>query len=262
MIERNVMHPFGHMIISSNNSELFDFNFDALVEMVNKHKIVVLRDFFELNKEQFIKFCQNFSDYKFLEWNFGPVMEMKENENPSNYLFSREEVPYHWDGAFYTVPDFLVFSCVSAPKENAGGETLFANTEDIYNSLSPATQKNWAKVFVEYATEKIAHYGGNIKVPLIQKHPHLQTNIIRYAEAVTTKLNPVQLTVHGLENNNQDMFTSEMREKLYHSQFCYQHLWKTGDILIADNHSLVHGRKAFSANSTRHLRRIQLIKNN
>lgn len=262
MINRIHLNPFGYMLVCFKKNEILDLDIDELLAIVNKHKLLVLRGFAQVDKELFVKFCQKFSNYKFLEWNFGPVMEMKENEKPSNYLFSREEVPYHWDGAFYIVPDFLVFSCVSAPKENAGGETLFANTEEIYNSLPQETLSHWEKVFVEYETEKIAHYGGKIKVPLLQKHPHLSTNIIRYAEAVTTKLNPVQLNIYGLENCAQEKFISEMKEKLYHSQYCYQHLWQTGDVLIADNHSLVHGRTAFNVNSTRYLRRIQLIKSN
>jgi alpha-ketoglutarate-dependent taurine dioxygenase len=54
-------------------------------------------------------------------------------------------------------------------------------------------------------------------------------------------------------------FKDEMAHLLYDSNHCYEHEWQQGDVLMCDNHSLVHGRHAFRKNTPRHLRRIQLL---
>jgi len=37
------------------------------------------------------------------------------------------------------------------------------------------------------------------------------------------------------------------------------HHWRTGDIVIADNHALLHGRRAFKQDAKRHLRRVNIL---
>ncbi|MNL43598.1 Taurine catabolism dioxygenase TauD, TfdA family [compost metagenome] len=91
-------------------------------------------------------------------------------------------------------------------------------------------------------------------------HPHLGSKILRFAEPVHTKLNPVKLAVHGVSKEIGRELVESLTEKIYEPQFCYMHTWQEGDLLFADNHSLVHGRTAFEKNCPRHLRRIQLLK--
>jgi L-tyrosine isonitrile desaturase/decarboxylase len=50
-----------------------------------------------------------------------------------------------------------------------------------------------------------------------------------------------------------------MERRIYNPRYCYEHAWEQGDILIADNHALIHGRHALTRDCPRHLRRIQLI---
>lgn len=193
-----------------------------------------------------------------LAWNFGPVMEMKEDPAQTNYLFSREKVPFHWDGAFHRVPRFLVFNCIEAPPADAGGETLFADTHLIWKSLSPTEQDQVASSELEYVTEKLAHYGGTFRMHMLQTHPVLQTPILRYAEPVLTKMNPVSMrTISG--ELSSEAINALMEPRLYDAKFTYTHTWARGDLLVADNHSLLHARHAFLQNSPRHLRRVQII---
>ncbi|MCB0417979.1 MAG: TauD/TfdA family dioxygenase, partial [Bdellovibrionales bacterium] len=39
----------------------------------------------------------------------------------------------------------------------------------------------------------------------------------------------------------------------------YAHEWKTGDVVLSDNHTLLHGREAFVSGSPRHLRRVHVL---
>jgi alpha-ketoglutarate-dependent taurine dioxygenase len=46
-------------------------------------------------------------------------------------------------------------------------------------------------------------------------------------------------------------------------QNCAEHAWRAGDVLIADNHALLHGRKAFVKAfvdaARRHIRRVNIL---
>lgn len=190
-----------------------------------------------------------------LHWSFGPIMNMKHDQASPNYLFSSEKVPFHWDGAFYKEPRHLLFYCTES--EGEGGETLFTNTEKIWNSLSEKEQEASLQIELEYETEKLAHYGGKIRVPLVQKHPKSSRPILRMAERVDSKLNPVSLKIHGISDPNE--FYETWTRKLYDPEFMYEHRWEKGDLLVVDNFTYLHGRRALGSNEKRSFKRIQIL---
>lgn len=192
---------------------------------------------------------------KLLHWDFGPLMEMSFKAKAENYLFSSERVPFHWDGAFYKEPSKLLFLCTESQGE--GGETLFSNTEKIWESLSDEEKEKARKVTMIYRTEKKAHYGGEIRVPLVQKHPETGATILRVAERVETKLNPVELIIEGIEDGEE--FYSFLVSKLYRPEFMSAHQWEKGDLLICDNFTYLHGRHSLKTNLTRSFKRIQIL---
>ncbi len=194
---------------------------------------------------------------KILHWDFGPIMNMQFDEKASNYLFSSEVVPFHWDGAFYKVPQYLLFYCVES--KGLGGETLFTNTELLWNDLSEAEKNECKSVKLRYSTEKKAHYGGEIHLSLVQTHPETGKTILRMAEKVETALNPVALSIESEQVKNTDEFYKEMCRKLYDPKYLYEHQWKKGDLLICDNFTYLHGRRALKNNLLRSFKRIQIL---
>src|SRR5262249_23495928 len=192
------LNPFGRIFEAAGKKRIHSISPEEVQTSLAKHKLIVLRGFEIPGRDEFLAFCKGFSSMQTLNWSFGPIMEMKEDPNPENYLFSREKVPFHWDGAFHKVPDYLMFSCVEAPWESSGGETLFANTELIYRDASMQEKKLWSEAKFRYQTKKLAHYGGVVEGPLVQAHPESGRMILRFAEPVSTKLNPVSLEVLGL----------------------------------------------------------------
>lgn len=192
---------------------------------------------------------------KLLHWDFGPMMEMKFQTDAANYLFSSEAVPFHWDGAFHKEPQLLVFYCLES--EGRGGETLFTDTEKIWDSLSHDDKKLCEGVTLTYRTQKLAHYGGEIKVPLVQQHPVTKKTILRMAESVTSKLNPVDLEINGV--SDPDQFYQWMISKLYDPRFLHTHSWMKGDYLVCDNFTFLHGRNPLKDNLARTFLRLQIL---
>jgi alpha-ketoglutarate-dependent taurine dioxygenase len=257
-IERQThLQPFGLLLETKPGATTADLSREAMLSLVREHKLVLVRGLAPLEKEELLALCARDPERDLIHWSFGPVMEMKADPATENYLFSREEVPLHWDGAFHLEPRVLVFNCLEAPDKAKGGQTTFADTEALWNDASRATRAAWRKIGLTYETEKKAHYGGRIRNPMVQHHPDKPVTVLRFAEPVRSELNPVLCEAEGIEGET-ETFLEEMRGLLYSEKYLFEHSWEKGDLLLADNFSLLHGRRAFSEASPRHLRRIQI----
>jgi alpha-ketoglutarate-dependent taurine dioxygenase len=179
--------------------------------------------------------------------------------NTQNYLFTNRGVPFHWDGAFAgRIPHYIFFQCDTAPPAGSGGETLFCDTTLLLKNAPPVKSRQWEQVEITYTTEKIVHYGGTFTSPILAWHPLSGEEILRYAEPVAD-LNPVRLEINGIDKNLYEEFTQDMHRRLNDEKFCYSHEWQNGDVVIADNFALLHGRKAFHKHAKRFIRRVNIL---
>ncbi len=252
------MSFFGKKYSISSLDNLYSLARNLRAE-VNKYKLILIKVPHLLEKKQFIKFSflassKDKIQESFISWDFGILMELKEDPSSPNYLFSRERVPFHWDGAFHEVPNILVFNSLI---DMEGGKTFFVDTEKIISDLEQEEIEELSNLEILYSTKKLAHYGGKISQKAIIKHPITGKNIIRIGEEVLTEKNPVKRRV---VNNVSFDLVKKVEQMFYHNKYFYAHKWCKGDILLADNFSLLHGREDFisSSNKKRHLRRIQI----
>lgn len=260
-LRRTVQQPFGLVVEAPDgHADLRDLAPQTLADWTEEHHVLVLRGFTLLDKPDLIAYCEAWGEI--LMWDFGAVLDLVIQDDPQNYLFTRGEVPFHWDGAFARVdPRFFLFQCIQAPAEGGGGETVFSDTTRVVAEADPDTVRRWGSLSVAYRTEKLAHYGGEIIKPLLSTHPSTGATTIRYAEPLPADrfLNPLSVRVEGVAAEEQEQFVTELAELLHRDDHCYAHQWRTGDIVVADNHALVHGRNAFSGDASRVLQRIQVI---
>jgi alpha-ketoglutarate-dependent taurine dioxygenase len=226
-----------------------------------QHQVVVLRDFVPLSSSAFVAFAERWGPL--LAWDFGVLFDLQVHEVPRNYLFTCGNVPYHWDGAFApSVPGFQLFQCLAAPPPDAGGETLFCNTPEVVAALTPDERARWAEIEIEYQTEKVEHYGGRITARLLGTHPRTGAATIRFAEPFnegTAPLNPLTVSIKGMTGEDSDHLLRAITERLYAPAVVYAHRWQTGDLVVADNQALLHGRRAFRDRAPRHLQRIHVL---
>lgn len=197
--------------------------------------------------EELLEIAKTFG-HELLHWDFGPIMRMGFDQEAKNYLFSAEEVPFHWDGAFFKEPRFLMFFCDESG--GTGGETLFTDTTKMLQDFDVNELKS---VRMNFKTEKLAHYGGEIDVPLLQTHPQNNKHILRFAEAVSSFKNPVTLEMSG---HSADLY-ERLRTSAYRHTFVQA--WQAGDLIIVDNFRFIHGRRALNTNLQRRFRRIQIM---
>jgi len=252
------LSPFGGVIHSkSKGVDLSVIPVPVLKNLINEHRILVLRGFAPLTGNLLPEFCLNLGEI--LEWEFGAVNELVIKDDTRNYLYTNGAVPFHWDGAFAgKIPHYIFFHCDVATAPDSGGETLFCDTVRLLRLAQPEQSEKWERINITYTTEKIVHYGGSFSSPMIALHPISGEKTLRFAEPVKD-LNPVRLEIEGIPEETHQEFLQDMHRRLRDKNVCYCHRWLNGDVVIADNFALLHGRRAFEENSERRIRRVNIL---
>ena len=156
------------------------------------------------------------------------------------------------------MPHWLVFQCVSAPSDGRGGETVFVDTVRVLARATPEQRRGWSQARFRYTTEKKAHYGGTFVSEVVTRHPTLDVDVLRYAEPVVD-LNPVSVESLDVARAEGERVMSELQAALAAPDVTLALAWREGDYVIADNHALLHGRRAFVYGEPRHLRRVNVL---
>ncbi len=149
-MKKTKLHPFGLLLETPAGTEAGSLSREEMLALVAEHKLVLVRGLRDLGAEDLLHFAAADRARDLIHWNFGPLMEMKADPATENYLFSREAVPFHWDGAFHLEPRVLVFHCVEAPRAEFGGQTTFADAEAIWQEASAAHKARWRKIDLTY----------------------------------------------------------------------------------------------------------------
>jgi alpha-ketoglutarate-dependent taurine dioxygenase len=255
--------PFGAMVTPQNPSQnIQDIDLHLLRELFYKHQLLILRGFEPLTDQQdFVKYCELWGEISL--WPFGKVLELVEKEKPQDHIFDNNYVPMHWDGMYRPqVPEIQIFHCVHAPGENNGGQTTFSNTAMICEQASQHELDLWSRVTATYE-RKMEFYHSRTQAPIVTQHPTKGFPVIRYCEPPKQKdksfVNHPNYEFKGLKHGERNEFMQSLYEALYSPQNFYAHTWQTGDIVLSDNYTLLHGRKAFTSGSPRHLRRVHVL---
>jgi alpha-ketoglutarate-dependent taurine dioxygenase len=264
MLEKTYLKPFGTIIQARQpGSSIADIPVHEIVELLESHRLVVLRNFSSLADDKFISFARRFGPL--LKWEFGEIFNLRMQEDPANHLFRKGRVEMHWDGAYLQeVPRYSLFQCIdsSSPK---GGETIFTDTTRVLDAASPAELEQWRKLQITYRTDKKAHYSGHVTVPLVSRDKHSGALVMRFIEPFNEDnmdINPVEVVVNDMSPDEQEAFLRGVTMRLYADEAMYRHVWHANDFLIYDNNVLLHGRNRLEGNLRRMLKRIHIMEPN
>ncbi|MFJ9706480.1 TauD/TfdA dioxygenase family protein [Streptomyces sp. NPDC101234] len=254
------LRPFGRVVeAAGGGARIDDIPVDTLARWTVESRVLVLRGFQLMAKQEFADYCRRWGEV--LAWEPGEVVDLVVEENPKNYLFDSGDVPFHWDGAFVEAnPRYFFFQCLDVTP-GVGGETVFSDTSRVYRDADAALRERWSRISMTYSTDKVVHYGGQVTERLLSQHPATGLPVLRFAEPLSPEKykNPVYVQVDGIDESEADEFLTSLAERVHRPEYCYDHDWQAGDILIADNYSLIHGRNAFTGPTKRHLQRVEVI---
>jgi alpha-ketoglutarate-dependent taurine dioxygenase len=255
--------PFGvRLDAKEKQTTISDLDIRTLKQLFSEEKLIVVRGFQTFdNKEDFADFSAGFGEVSI--WPFGKVLELIEQDKPADHIFDNNYVPLHWDGMYRPqTPEYQLFHCVKAPLTGQGGRTTFSNTVLALDNASLEEKALWMKVTGIYQ-RKMAFYHSKTVSPIITEHPQKGFPVIRYNEPPEKEkgafLNPPLLEFTGIPSEILKQFHQSLKKALYDPRHFYAHSWQTGDIVIADNLSLLHGREAFTSKSPRHIQRVHVL---
>lgn len=248
--------PFGRLVEVPQGTPFDAIEAETIEAWVAAHRVLVLRGLAPMDKAALPGAARRLGPLQ--AWSFGSVHELVPDPDAANYLYTRREVPLHWDGAFAgRAPRYLFFHCVAAPPPGAGGATTFVDTTRVWAKADAATRDRWRALRFTYATDRLAHYGGRFTQRLVAPHPARAETVLRFAEPVDD-LNPVDVVAEGLDPLRSAALITELRAALTADDVVLEHEWQTGDVVLADNDALLHGRRAFATDAPRHLRRVNV----
>lgn len=244
------LKPFG---ICIEHADPWAIDPETIHELVREHRVVVLRRTAALDDTGLARWSARLG--MVLRWEFGDVNDLRVRPDKKNYLYTNGEVPLHWDGAFASaVPRYLVFQCREAPVANQGGETVFVDAVGPFRDASEEQRTAWQATAMTYDTEKVVHYGGKITQPLVDRHPLTDEPVLRFAEPVDG-LNPVDVAVSSGLYADYALAIHVCEQP----QYRMLHVWEVDDIVVADNHALLHGRTSYANDTPRRLARVNVL---
>jgi alpha-ketoglutarate-dependent taurine dioxygenase len=256
------INPFGYLVEPAGlNKTIRDVDVEQLRLLFHEEHLIALRGFQTFHgADDFADYCERWGEISV--WPFGKVLELIEHENPQDHIFDRNYVPLHWDGMYrLQVPEYQIFHCVKAPLQGQGGRTTFSNTVLALKRASPELISTWKKVTGVYK-RKMEFYDSKTVSPIITQHPYKGYAVLRYNEPPSNEkghfVNPPDLQFTGLPESELESFHRDLKGALYQPGNFYAHEWQTGDIVIADNFTLLHGREEFESKSPRHIRRVHV----
>ncbi|AJE86735.1 Taurine catabolism dioxygenase TauD/TfdA [Streptomyces albus] len=259
----SAMEPFGVRSRADGGQRLTELPVPALRELVRTHRLVLLRGYeVPAEAEELAAWCRQWGEV--MSWPFGDVLELREAQDPTDHIFDCSSVPFHWDGMYKPfVPEFQVFHCLRAPGPEDGGATTFCDTVRLLDETDPELLDRWRQVTVTYRIGQVVHYGGKAVSPLLVEHPVSGAPTLRFnappPEEEPDFLNRPAHEFAGVGAEDVPELLAGLRAALTDPRWSLAHAWQDGDVVLADNHALLHGRERFRSRAPRHLRRVHLL---
>lgn len=253
------LRPFGALIEAGPGEHLRDRPPHELVALTRREHLLVLRGFAsDPGPEPFVEFVAGLGDIQM--WGEQNIFDVKAVEEPTDLVFETGFLPIHWDGMYHREPEFQVFQCVKAVA-GQGGATLFSDTLRLLADTDRATQELWKRLTLRY--ERPEPDGTTIvRHPLVDAHPRGGPPRLRFSEPVPKGeqvTNPHFVHVEGLDEAHvAEQLVQDVRRAVYDRRCLYAHRWEPGDVVLADNYSLLHTREPYPRHlfDSRHLRRV------
>ncbi|NKB57581.1 MAG: TauD/TfdA family dioxygenase [Alphaproteobacteria bacterium] len=225
---------------------------DTIYRALLDHHVLVFRNQ-SLTKEQQGRFAQNYGE---LESHVGrlrngkryPIINNITNVDPDGNLVPEavNRGPNHWhtDKSYHAKPSAItMLHALEVPSR--GGETLFVNMRRAYQALPPDLKTQVDGLTAEHSWEANRRNVGEtpatpdqvrerppVTHPVVRTHPDTGTRALYIGTHIDF--------FHGMPRAESDALMKTLMDHATQPRFRYDHAWRTGDLVMWDNRSLMH----------------------
>jgi taurine dioxygenase len=227
---------------------------ERLKEAYGTYSILVVRDQ-KLSKPDQIAFSQRFGELElpiradYLGKDY-PALHVVSNlgkdgkPNPKAALDNPGNFFWHTDASYMQRPasTTLLYAIEIPP---SGGDTLFANMHAAYDALPAETKQRIDGLRAVHSWEQSRYNSGSrpasaeeiaaappVAHPLVRTHPKTGRKGLYLGNHTSH--------IEGMPIEEGRALLKQLLEHTTQPQFVYRHQWRTGDIVIWDNRSLLH----------------------
>ncbi|MFO1159493.1 MAG: TauD/TfdA family dioxygenase [Reyranellaceae bacterium] len=260
---RSLMPTWGVEVDHDLSQPLRERIAGELVELFEEHHLLLFRRQ-TLAEEQQVAFAKLFGAIS----HRSPAMKTKDTVLVSNVapdgVLGDGELLFHSDNTFFQHP-LKAIGLYAMTIPSIGGDTLFANAYQVYESLPADVQARLRGLTSLQAFDYAGDYNKRSSLEAVPsdapmaRHPLLWTNP---ASGRTALFLSEHTTLHidGLANRQEeDELIALLRQHIADPRFCYRHRWTVGDFVFWDNVCLQHARETFDRSQARTLRRTPVL---
>jgi taurine dioxygenase len=142
-----------------------------------------------------------------------------------------------------------------------GGNTVFSNLFAAYDALPDDLREKLEGRMALNAFNYGARFKGDPDAAKTRKqavHPAIRVHEDTGRKAVYVDRLMTQ-SLLGLPDEESDAILDRVFDHIEQDEFCYDHAWRKGDVLLWDNRSSIHARRDFPADQIRLMWRTTLV---
>lgn len=273
----NLFFNNGLVIYGTDGKNFFDLDYDLIVQLFEKHGIILFRDF-NINQKNIKKvtdlFTRSYSnDAQRRRFRFG-------DPNIRNVDYGFDKIDLHSEASFSpSWPEIIWFFCNKAPLN--GGETIFCDGIELWNRLPskikglflseqihyklniPVMQKkkyaskeykNWLIQTLGAGIGTVDKQDGCLKITQ-KRYAVIESRIpgmFAFANHLLIKLNSEPQILERTFSNKREIPKKVYKKIIFEShKITHSHKWKGSDLLMIDNKRFLHGRKGLAKSDIR-----------
>ena len=249
------------------SEEIDDYSFTQIQDAWHRNLIILLRGQ-ELSEEDQVRFAEKFGPPAVIHTkqfvrNHPAVMlisNIREDGKPIGAL-PDGEMHFHTDQCHQERPAMAsMLYALEVP--STGGNTLFANGYAAYETLPDGMKRRieGRKALNAYDYDSAAMKRGTRLAegvpfyvhPVVRTHPATGRKALYVNRLMTVR-------IEGLPEPESDELLARLFDHQERREFVYEHVWRSGDLLMWDNRCTLHARTDFSPNERRLMRRVTIL---
>jgi len=232
--------------------------FSTIKNLISEHQLLVIKDQ-SLTPDGLMRFTRLFGEpekhilrhYTLADY---PEIFVISNAEDDGKPAGIKTVGYNWhtDHGYLPEPtNFIIIYALEAPAE--GGATLFANTQRIFEEMTEAERAFLRGREAIYSYLKLydakPHYGPPMTPEERAKYPDVQHPLVNlHPETGKERLYINRgdcKGITGLGDADGLALVHDIFERIINSPYTYAHQYEPGDLVVWDNHSLLHAASPF-----------------